>query len=420
MAAAFICHAIGRARAADLLQAEKLLNNERLFDLMPEVARNHWKMSPILSLWAIQHNTPAQRETYEQSLQFARHLSATLDLLAPSLREEVSLESDDAVVRWLMALAAWLTTTPGSGNAILADRVLDLATIPLARLVVAPETPDAKLLEYERMLQPPWSDVTYRAQSLNAETGAPTFNVGGTDAEMKSVYERQAALAAIASMTTRGVEPRSEEVRRIQSDVSGAQDQKGFFDPEAFPAVATTTNRLGLKNTDAIVAGLGDGNARELLAVLKYRLRVGKLPTMPSSNRSRDVMTDEWEKHLSLAEMEDAALRTLGGRAGRAFERIYEGKLIDRDSFEARREAASMIQPITVPAHLQVKNLPDAALPSSWGSPNQTKSENKESSVSGKRSSANDTSGSTLWSLLLGVVIVATVGAVWLLLRKRR
>jgi hypothetical protein len=416
--AVFLCNDTSAAAPIDSASVGKLLDEDRLFDLMPEVARNQWQMPPILSQWAIQRRPADQRTQLEHSSEFAHKLALQLDRLAPSLRQQVSLNNDDAVARWLVALADWLASTPASGNAILADRALDLATIPLARLAIAPTTPQSMLSEYERMLQPAWASVAYRAQALNTEVGSTIFAADGTDDEMKSVYNRESAAAALASMTAAGVQPTTDEVRQMLSGIGVALDRSGFFAPESFPASATTSNRLGMKNAGSIVAGLGDGNATELLAVIKYRLRAGTLPAIPKGTRASNVLTDEWEKQLSLAEMEDAQLRTLGGRAGRAFDRIADGKFIDHDSFESRREPALTKPPLPVPANLQVMSVQSSTLPTVDTSTDGARVNGAARNTKDGSNRSDHSGEPTRWSIIV-VLIVAAVGLLWLVLKRR-
>jgi hypothetical protein len=342
-------------RLQELEQANAILASDRLFELLEIAHRNQWKMWALHSEWAIARMPVGEDKLVaERAAAFGGALSRQLDRLALALRSPVANRQDEQTAFWLAELSRWIASSHGSGNALLAERSLDLATLPLARLVLNGETTASRLQEYRTILTPDWAGVVYRAEVLNAESGRRVFDPKGTSEELTSAYEREAGASVWKMLAKAGLNPDSNPLLKSLPHPDSAQDQTGFFEHEDLPAQPTTTNILGMKNAGMVAAGLADGNARDLLALIDYRLRAGHLPDVPQGKEASRVFDDAWKAQLTLAELKNDELRTLGGTAGRAFERIKTGQFIDQDSFYSRRSENADLLPLSIPDHIPI------------------------------------------------------------------
>jgi hypothetical protein len=135
-----------------------------------------WPTPAMPSAWHVERvaapeSRPALRAARGVGSALARGLAAA----APQGR---ALPADDALLRHTAALcdvAEWCAATEGYGNALLAQRALDLAAVGVARLAAEEKFPLEKILPLAARLRGPGADAAVRRRILNTEAGAALF-----------------------------------------------------------------------------------------------------------------------------------------------------------------------------------------------------------------------------------------------------
>jgi hypothetical protein len=137
-----------------------------------------WRTPVMPSAWHVEQvaapeSRPALRAARGVGAALARGLSAA----AP---QGQALPANDALLRHTAALcdvAEWCAAAEGYGNALLAQRALDLAAVGVARLAAEETFSLDKILPLAARLRRPGADVATRQRILNAEAGAVFFTV---------------------------------------------------------------------------------------------------------------------------------------------------------------------------------------------------------------------------------------------------
>jgi hypothetical protein len=158
-----------------------------------------WHAPVIPSRWHTEQVAAPEMRTSQRA---ARGLGAALTRgLAETAPKTRALPTGDILLRQTAALcdvAEWCAGAEGYGNALLAQRALDLAAVGVARLAADEKFPLEKVLPIATRLRMPMADVAARQRILNAEAGQELFT-RAEQTDLERVWTTGASGSAAAS-----------------------------------------------------------------------------------------------------------------------------------------------------------------------------------------------------------------------------
>jgi len=298
--------------------------------------------------------TGAVQQVETAGRDFGKVLIDQLAETAPLLRGTLAQEEMHDYAAKLLDLSDWCATTKGYGNFLLAQRCLNLACVPLTRLVADLSVPQARYAPLLERLHPYWMQARPRADVLNKEAGMEFFPASATTG--KQVYCYWLAGLVVRRERFDPTWPQRREnlpgyqepeclTSQLRKELATRLD---FFADDKFNAnlvAATLQNRWNVKWHENLVGEISDdGLAREARALAEFRAVVGSFPTndnpraferggegafyevWQAKNPQLPSMTvEEWNKRLLISIT-----------AWRAYDKVQRGRLLDNDS-EAER-----------------------------------------------------------------------------------
>ena len=139
---------------------------------------NGWSAPTILSRWRAEKlAAPARRSAAQAARDLGGTLARQLAEFAPKIHALPPGEELRRTAATLCGLAEWCATTEGYGNALLAQRALDLAAVGVARLAADETFPLEQILPLAARLRQPLADAAARRRILNTEADAELFAV---------------------------------------------------------------------------------------------------------------------------------------------------------------------------------------------------------------------------------------------------
>ncbi len=223
---------------------------------------NGWSAPTILSRWRAEKlAAPARRSAAQAARDLGGTLARQLAGLAPNIHALPPGEELRRTAATLCGLAEWCATTEGYGNALLAQRALDLAAVGVARLAADETFPLEQILPLAARLRQPLADAAARRRILNTEADAELFAVA-----------TQAGLEQTWAAGARDDAP--EPLRAHRKFFTDERPGRGES-----VTLAVTWER---KWHERIVDGLDLRSVALAVALVEFRRAVGKFP--PATN----------------------------------------------------------------------------------------------------------------------------------------
>jgi len=173
-----------------VVEMQKFSESQGWKDFVVIAKEKQWRAPVMPSLWHVERfSTGEVRQIHLASRELGRELVDQLAALPQKLNEHLTTEELVETADRLLYLSEWCGTTEGYGNFLLANRSLDLACIPLARLVTDLNVPTDRYAPLLKKLQPEWLRVEKRRRILNHEAGSELFPVSNKqDEDMEVVW----------------------------------------------------------------------------------------------------------------------------------------------------------------------------------------------------------------------------------------
>jgi hypothetical protein len=387
-------------------EARSILQNGGILTL-PEYARAHgWDAPVVLSSWAVARlPNGTSKENATASLKLGQEIAAQLDSVAVMSRTSNSRATEHALIKGLWDFADWIGGGRGSGNAMLARRSFDLGTLPLGRILASNELDMNEVADYESRLVPQWDSTRHRAEVLNSEIGKPVFDLNAADLELRDTWMAAVKVLAVKTLVSNGF--KADEP--LPSDQSKALDLSGDYFELRKPANApTTSDVIGLKNTEFIVNGLVTRNALDLRALMAFRRLVNQLPDKADPTAMypglKGAFDEAWRKAMGTRLNDDNA--TIGLTSWLVYDSIVRAQMLDQDGQLVRNTGVNLTR---LP-------MPKLNLPKS--SPRNVKSAIVNPPTSTPKAPSAEPPNSTPWDIV-ALIIAAATGLLWLLLKRR-
>jgi hypothetical protein len=187
------------AETADPLAAMRAAAEQGVEPFAEAARARAWRTPVIPSRWHTEQvAAPAVRATQRAARGLGAALTRELAVTAPKTR---ALPAGDALLRQTGALcdvAEWCAKAEGYGNALLAQRALDLAAVGVARLAADEAFPLERVLPVAARLRMPLASAAARQRILNAEAGAELF-ARAEQADIERVWRAGARGGAAAA-----------------------------------------------------------------------------------------------------------------------------------------------------------------------------------------------------------------------------
>lgn len=189
----------GKAADSDDLVTMRMAAERGVEQFANAARAGGWHAPVIPSRW---HTEQVAAPAIRPSQRAARGLGAALTRgLAETAPKTRALPTGDVLLRQTAALcdvAEWCAGAEGYGNALLAQRALDLAAVGVARLAADEKFPLEKVLPLAARLRMPMADVAARQRILNAEAGQELFT-RAEQTDLERVWTTGARGSAAAS-----------------------------------------------------------------------------------------------------------------------------------------------------------------------------------------------------------------------------
>ncbi|MCG3150629.1 MAG: hypothetical protein PCFJNLEI_04117 [Verrucomicrobiae bacterium] len=282
----------------------------------------------------IQRSETANRELGKQLVDQLSELPAKLN--GPLTQEQLQ----DNTVQ-LMNLSDWCAATEGYGNLLLARRCLDLACIPLLRMVADLRVPVAQYEPLLKRLSPKWMSVETRRRVLNQEAGVELFHDSDNTNEKLDIVWR------LGYEAKRELEDPSRKERRKGNPLGNRLDNSPeiyanvkFFIDDRAGGVLTTTNSWEHKFHEIFIVGLDVPLADEVRALAEFRAVVGKFPTEDNPKSfyrgGEGAFEEAWrptvQKLPGMTREQWNRRRSQFVVAWRAYASVLRGEILDMDS----------------------------------------------------------------------------------------
>jgi hypothetical protein len=243
--------------------------------------RQNWRAPAIPSQWHVEHvalvaDRPAGQSARNLGKSLARHLTE----FAPKIHR---LPPGDELFRHavlLCDLAEWDSATEGYGNALLAQRAVDLAAVAAARLTADLNFPLTKVSPLiTRLLRTPWAGLSARVRMLNAEAGAVIFPAEDQD-DVELIWHSGCRLLAESQRPSlRAERLQNPGLIRIKETPAILAHLAFFADHD--PAALRPATLLGTwehKWHARLIAPLEPRSVRQAWALAEFRRVVGNFP----------------------------------------------------------------------------------------------------------------------------------------------
>jgi hypothetical protein len=301
----------------------------------------------IPSRWHVEHVSTGEVQRVEiASRELGKQLVDQLSDLPTKLNGPLTQkELHEHTIR-LLDLSEWCASTEGYGNLLLAQRGLDLACIPLMRLVADLTFPADRYAPLMKRLQPQWMSAEVRRRVLNQEAGAELFPINAKQEEELGLVWGSGVILRLE----RG-DPSLRERRKTDPMFANVQVQErpeivanlDFFADDQFSRFSHTTlkGRWDAKFHEGIVVGLDLRLENQVRALAEFRAVVGSFPTEDNPHSpfrgGKGAFMEAWRPTVKkLPGMTDEQWNNRLNQfvtAWQAYESVQRGEILDTDSW---------------------------------------------------------------------------------------
>jgi hypothetical protein len=302
-----------------------------LAGFLAEAQEKGWKAPEIYSRWHVENIAPRQkRDEMLRARAFGKQLVDLLDQWAARLRPPAKSNEDYERAKLLLDLADWIGNPKCYGSIALAQRSQDIATMPMARLVVNLDFPMEKVKELVARLEASGYDPSTHMEMLNREAAMTIFT---PDARVRdaglSEITRTFAMGSIlirlrSNPDQKALDPEVASARRtaLASPLAKLPDLSFFKDDDISSIGGVFTLSRMWEGKWHRYIGNGSTNVYVLPKLAEWRAVVGYFPdTLDEYRRAWDRYGDEKRRELYQY-------------AWGTYSKIRVGKFLDQDSFE--------------------------------------------------------------------------------------
>jgi len=280
--------------------------------LLAYVQQTRIKAPVIYSQWYVDglaKKDPKRAELEQARREFGRKLLESLEATAAAQLTTLTATARQQAADTLLDLADWFGKQPGYGNAILFNRLQDMATVPLAYLIADLSYPEAKIAaSLDRLVGYP-DDREFNVRSLNQEAPQGIFSVPARPSNEaasqrpltyneKSRMARKQSDAESASLEI-GWYKKFHEIGKWQKEHGKPvnlmprgkkerdelPEELAFFaddETPSFPQKPLTALTLWERKCHRRLSlGLGGHNIKHVKAFFLFRQKIGSFPTTP-------------------------------------------------------------------------------------------------------------------------------------------
>lgn len=282
--------------------------------LLAYVQQSKTKTPLIYSQWYVDglaKKDPKRAELEQARREFGRKLLESLEATAATQLTTLTATARQQAADTLLDLADWFCKQPGYGNAILFNRLQDMATVPLAYLIADLSYPEAKIAaSLDRLVGYP-DDREFSVRSLNQEAPQGIFSVPA-----KPSNQAASQRALTYNEKSRMADKRSEAewapleigwykkfheigkwqkehgkpvnlMPRGKKERDELPEEFAFFADDEIPSFPqkplTALTLWERKCHRRLSLGLGGHNIKHVKAFFLFRQKIGSFPTTPPS-----------------------------------------------------------------------------------------------------------------------------------------
>lgn len=315
-------------------QLAGLVSGNTLGEFITTVEKEGLSAPSIPSQWRLERLEPNEQALGEEARAFGSMLLQLIDDFTALKEHTNEAEECARQADILLRTATWVGGTEGYGNAILASRALDAATVPAGRLLVAAEGNATNALALISRLNTPWNTPAVRARILDGELGEKLFECKDekniTADDLAKIWTlgmwrrslREGSLppgVQLASISLRMVAPKALD-RHLD-----------FFVESAVRGSHTTRERWNAKGHDSLVNGLESSNVRLLRKLARFRELVGGFPESAPYKNHPFSCDQEAAFEYAWRPFRDAE-GPIYGEAWIAYRSIVNGEFADQDT----------------------------------------------------------------------------------------
>lgn len=292
----------------------------------------------IRSQWFVDKSEAPKNEILSmlEVRRFGLLLLRKCDALAPGVIATTNLAASEKQAETLLALADWVGGTEGYGNALIAARIHDIATVAIGQLAVNTNFPIDSIVFLTARLDAPWYSPAVRARILDNELGENYFYAHLSDADPEK---------ALQKAWTRGVSRPAIKDGSFPKDMlkmwptnnlvnNNLLDRHPtFFIDNEHPGAKTSSESWSLKWHEKFVNGLDSNNLRGIKAVVRFRERVGCFPSDVPYKYKTPIFNSLTKAAFEYAwrpyRKKEGAIY---GIAAKTYEMIQDGEFLDQDT----------------------------------------------------------------------------------------
>ncbi len=265
-------------------QMDAVVSRDGITGLLSLVTTNHYRSPRIYSRWYIDRLTNKEPDVVrleEAKHRFGLAFAKGLEDEAKRVRSLTDDRERERAIGTLLDLEEWITSSTGYGNEFLGWRCFNIATVPLAHLVVDLEYP---LVNVRRLLQrfPPREAKFQRISAvLNSEAGRTVFQQPrGSHSEAFRQLDQQWVHGVQALNRWREAHHPEYHIAQMSRWRKFAPDNLAFYADDDLPNASTLVSRWSLKLHHLLLT-LDDRNPEFLRDLLVFREKVGGFPEAP-------------------------------------------------------------------------------------------------------------------------------------------
>jgi len=309
LALAWVLPASAANKESEIIQRLQLqLKDGGIPGLIEGIRKERWGAPFIPSQWHVDNVAlPESKATQAQARVFGKQLAEALATMAPKLRETASHDDLYRTTTDLLDLADWIATTEGYGNMLLEARLLDLASVEVARLVSDLTFDQAKCNGLTARFNANRFNAEIRRRVLNREVGVEMFP---SSSNAQDTLDHVWASGFGLRLEAKKPEYREERLRNPSHYINVIETPEikanlGFFeDASVIPKPGTLLNIWDVKLHNRFITGAFiPQNIKKVHALAEFRNVVGWFPEKPVFSAEQIRIRDQ--------EIADAAKRGL-------------------------------------------------------------------------------------------------------------
>lgn len=256
---------------------------------------------------------------------FGMLLLNAFDLYADDIRKPVhDPRTNFEQAENLLVIVDWLSKEPSYGNLLIVRRCVDLATIPIGRLVVNFQVSEKRIDTLRKRLVPLSFSPRTRMRVLKAESSGIFPDDGGQRKLELTWYAGRKKLI-------------DWRLKHLNEKNAKIPESMFFFDDDpltSFNKPLTTANLWDAKRHEVFVSGLETRNVALIEALAIFRKKVGIFPEKfePKKNSPFTGIEGAFERAWRPYRGDDQYTRTLYAKASLAYTEIKNGQFVDEEA----------------------------------------------------------------------------------------